>query len=115
MERNFTQQMKSLKAIIYIQETFKPDKNISFNIRNPIHKKFLKLIKKGYDQTLEESIDIQIFEYYFDEIRRIENDIYKQYRKKLNLRTCTYNKAIEKIKDARTLSKSMRKMPRTTM
>ena len=52
--------MKSLKAIIYIQETFQPNENISFNIKNKKHTKFLKLIKRGYNQTFEESIDIRI-------------------------------------------------------
>ena len=107
--------MKSLKAITHIQETFEPNKNILFNIRNPTHRRFLKLIKRGYDQTLEKETDIQIFEYYFDRIKEVENSIYKQYRKKINLRACTYSTAIERIKDARTLFKSMFKMPRNAM
>ena len=105
--------MKSLKAIIYIQETFQPNENISFNIKNKKHTKFLKLIKRGYNQTLEKNIDIQIFEYYFNQIEKIEKDIYKKYRKGINLRNCTYSEAIRKIRDVR--EARMHEMSRITM
>ena len=44
-----------------------------------------------------------------------EKLIEKQYRKKVNLRSCMYNEAIQEIKNARTNFKSMCKMQRNRM
>jgi hypothetical protein len=108
--------MKSLKAITYIQETFIPHKYKSFNIRNSTHKLYLKLLKKGYDQTIKDiNIDIQIFEFYLKEIQKIEKFIYKQYTERINLRSCSYIEAIRKIRNASHTFRSMSKMSRTQM
>ena len=100
--------MKSYK-IQFIEETFEPYNIKHFNINKYSHFQYFKIIKLGHSQSVieTEAIDLQTFGYYQREIRRIERLIKKQYKREVNLRSCSYKEAITQIKNARTLQRTM--------